>query len=52
MAKIERQTNAAGEKFRKDEEYISAIDGNSLILTIDYDNTINCRKIFRRSVYR
>ena len=32
--KIERQTNAAGESFG-DEEYISAIDGNSLILTID-----------------
>ncbi len=32
--KIERQTNAAGESLG-DEEYISAIDGNSLILTID-----------------
>ena len=32
--KIERQTNAAGE-ILGDEEYISAIDGNSLILTID-----------------
>ena len=32
--KIERQTNAAGESLG-DEEYISTIDGNSLILTID-----------------
>ena len=32
--KIERQTNAAGESLG-DEEYISAIDGNDLILTID-----------------
>ena len=32
--RIERQTNAAGESLG-DEEYISAIDGNSLILTID-----------------
>ncbi len=32
--KIERQTNAAGESLG-DEEYISAVDGNSLILTID-----------------
>ena len=32
--KIERQTNAAGESLG-DEEYISAINGNSLILTID-----------------
>lgn len=32
--KIERQTNAAGESLG-DEGYISAIDGNSLILTID-----------------
>ena len=32
--KIERQTHAAGESLG-DEEYISAIDGNSLILTID-----------------
>lgn len=32
--KIKRQTNAAGESLG-DEEYISAIDGNSLILTID-----------------
>ena len=31
--KIERQTNAAGESLG-DEEYISAIDGNSLILSI------------------
>ena len=32
--RIERQTNAAGASLG-DEEYISAIDGNSLILTID-----------------
>ena len=32
--RIERQTNAAGESLG-DEEYIPAIDGNSLILTID-----------------
>ena len=32
--KIERQTNAAGESLG-DEPYMSAIDGNSLILTID-----------------
>ena len=32
--KIERQTNAAGESLG-DEEYISTVDGNSLILTID-----------------
>ena len=32
--RIERQANAAGESLG-DEEYISAIDGNSLILTID-----------------
>ena len=37
--KIERQTNAAGESLG-DEEYISAIDGNSLILTIDMTNMI------------
>lgn len=48
MERLKEQTNAAGESLG-DEEYISAIDGNSLILTIDMTIQSIGRKIFRRS---